>query len=179
MARYLLINFIKSNKTVQNTFIALFFTLFAIYTGFFAFDLFNVVNTSVINAELVKNDTTVEKVTDYELAGDTIRIGNDTYKDIKIVFYGVSTDDKSVYFNKSTSTLIQGLPKGFGVSFLLSSNTFFVLIPLLIVTFLSYKLSSAKNNEFTAFNTYKVFYLFLGISIILVLLVLFSLILLN
>ena len=152
MVRYRLTSLLNKYSFLQVIFFTLFFALFATYIFSFSIDLFNVVNTATINASLIEDDSDLKQIDNYELDGTTAVIDGKKYEDVLIVFYGISTDDDTVYFNSVSNTLVQSLPENFGVSFLLSVNSFIISISLLIMTILLFRLNSSKEYKLSLLN---------------------------
>lgn len=173
MVRSHLTNFLNSHKFIQSCFIILTFALFSLYTVFVSLDLYNVVSASVLNSEIVSKDKDLEEIDNYSLEGTVLKLDDKEYKNIKVVFYGVSLDDDKIFFNKSSKTLVQSLPNDFGVSFLISSNFFLVFIAIVTVTVLFFvlrhKLLCVTNGVCAVFSV---------ICVILLLIMLLSLLLL-
>lgn len=142
MVRSRLNNFLNKNIWVQYVFQGLCFFLFVTYILFYSFDLTNVIYTSIENSHLILNDSSIECIDNYELIGKNLKINGEEYKDVGVTFYGISTEDRKVYFSTDSNTLIQHLPKSFGVAFMFSSNMFVVVFALVFVVIGTYLISS-------------------------------------
>lgn len=152
MVRYRLTNFLNKHINLQAFILVVMLMSFLTYIFAFGLDAYNLVLTATVNSQLIEDDSDLIQIDEYELENTTITIDEETYKDISIVFYGITTDDDTVYFNPVNKTLIQSIPNNFGVSFLISSNAFIVLVSFLcvccILTFI-YKSKNLKLNALT------------------------------
>ena len=132
MIRSHLVDFLNRHKSVQGIFAGIIFTLFSLYIICFTLDLYNLVFSAVMNYELVKTDNNLKVLDDFELSNTTLKVGDNEYKNVNIVFYGVSPSKNIAYFNEKENTLVQRLPKNYGLTFLIVSKGVLVYCMLLI-----------------------------------------------
>lgn len=153
MVRSHLNKFLADHPKVQIVFLFICFMLFSSYIVFFSLDLINLFDTSIRNYELIESDDSIITLDSYELVNKDLITSDKRYEDISIVFYGICTEDDSVYFSVDSNTLIQSLPNNFGVSFLLSSNALIVFISLLLFTFVLFMVRNSDTLRLQYTNT--------------------------
>ena len=144
MLRYRLTEFLNKHKVIQALFLVVMFFFISAYIVTFSLDALNVVKTASYNSELIEYDDELVEVTNYELENTTLTLDEKEYEGTNICFYGITTDDKTTYFNESNNTLIKSLPTNFGVSLFVSSNAFVVLISLVLIVVALWVVNSSE-----------------------------------
>lgn len=177
MQRYRLNKFLNEHVLLQRFIFVVIASLFTIYIVSYSLDLFNVLNTLVYNDERIKADNNLKEIYEYSLSGSKLTVNGKEYDNVNIVFFGLLIDDDLTYFDDSTCTLLQKLPKNFGLSFIISTNAIISFMSFLAITLLLYFLNNDSKEKLSSLNI-AVCRLFLSFSLVLLVLILFTLLIL-